>query len=281
MKNIIAFIRNIVNIVESFIFENGSFSRTNILKIFIPLFCLFVGGLIVICALKVKKNIKNRAAYKSYKKQVVSKMQLENQFLTERLGPNWKEWDHGKKGELVCAFNLQYEMPDIRVFSNVYLYDRQNLNQINECDVVAVTKKTIYVIEVKNYEGNMTLANEEYVLYIKNNGDREYRRSPVVQNEKHVKQLKKFAHNEVADIPVYNVVSFAFGYTIETGAAFPPNTVICGTRDIPEKIREIEKTLSEKNTNKICEYLRMHTKENVPQNVVSRHLKNAKESKSF
>lgn len=80
--------------------------------------------------------------------------------------------------------------PENQIFRNVYI--EKDDGTTAEMDLVLLSKKAIFVFEVKNYSGKIygDTKYEQWIQYV--HGKKSYFLSPILQNKNHVTALRKF-----------------------------------------------------------------------------------------
>ena len=101
---------------------------------------------------------------------------------------------------LVKKFNI----PENQIFRNVYLPTKNG--KTSEIDLLVVSKKGIFVFEVKNYGGNIygDANRPNWLQYIGHQKNFFY--NPLLQNKNHVKHLREFLGESCKDIPIIPLV---------------------------------------------------------------------------
>ncbi len=117
----------------------------------------------------------------------------------------------GKKGEFKVSLlsNLFLSSKRYIVLNNVMLESKGRTAQI---DHIIVSIYGIFVIETKNYVGNI-YGNETSKIFTQFAGNKKNQfYSPIQQNEKHVRVLREVIKN---NIPFYNLVVFGNDATLK------------------------------------------------------------------
>jgi outer membrane protein assembly factor BamE (lipoprotein component of BamABCDE complex) len=121
-----------------------------------------------------------------------------------------KEMNSGEK-ELYNKC-LKYVSDDFKVIPNA-IFQRHD-EGTNQIDLIIISKKGIFVVEMKDYKG-WIFGDENHINWTQslNAGkgqSKQYKfRNPIKQNENHIKTLKKILLRKGYDnLPVYNVVVF-------------------------------------------------------------------------
>lgn len=171
---------------------------------------------------------------------------------------------------------LQSGIPSQTIFHDLYLkkYD-QKYSQI---DLVVATKVGILVFEVKEYSGWIFgTGNKPQWAQILNYGrEKYYFYNPILQNAKHVDDLKKQL-KQFENIPFYSIIVFYGDCTLKEINFVPKNTFVVKSRRVLEVI---EKIISENtpanysNKREIVNLLEQAVKNGENNEVVLLHAKN-------
>lgn len=124
-----------------------------------------------------------------------------------------EEWENaGSSGERILynALIKKINIPENQIFRNIYVPTKNG--KTSEIDLLIVSKKGIFVFEVKNYGGNIygDANRTKWIQYI--GRQKNYFYNPLLQNKNHAKNLKQFlAENkiEVLIIPLISTTSRA------------------------------------------------------------------------
>jgi len=106
----------------------------------------------------------------------------------------------GMQGENQVAFELENSGEDMYILHDILLPYAQHPSPA-QIDYLVITRKYIYVIEVKNWSGNIEIDNKgnfNHIVVDKNNlvhTGSEY--SPVTQNQRHLEAVKGIAIDEM------------------------------------------------------------------------------------
>ena len=119
-----------------------------------------------------------------------------------------EEWkDAGNSGERILYNTLikKFSIPENQIFRNVYIPIKNG--KTSEIDLLAVSKKGLFVFEVKNYGGNIygDAKRPKWIQYIGNK--KNYFYSPLLQNKNHAKYLKDFLAENKIEVPIIPLVS--------------------------------------------------------------------------
>lgn len=119
-----------------------------------------------------------------------------------------EEWKTvGSSGERILYNTMikKFNIPESQMFRNVYIPTKNR--KTSEIDLLIVSKKGIFVFEIKNYGGNIYGdANlSKWVQYIGH--QKNYFYSPLLQNKKHAKYLKAFLAKNKIEVPIIPLVT--------------------------------------------------------------------------
>ena len=120
---------------------------------------------------------------------------------------NPEEWtDAGKIGEEVAYITLRdkFHIPENQIFRNVYI---PHDGKTSEIDLLVVSKKGIFVFEVKNYGGNIygDAKRGKWIQYL--GKKKSYFLNPILQNKNHKKYLEKFLSENGISVPIFPMIS--------------------------------------------------------------------------
>lgn len=92
-----------------------------------------------------------------------------------------------------------------KLFQNIYLGHGEHTNEL---DFVSITSRGIFVVEVKNWSGQIqgTLDDEKWIQH--NSFDAKYRRNPIKQNRNHTNKLKSVLGNTTKVFPYFPITVF-------------------------------------------------------------------------
>ena len=116
------------------------------------------------------------------------------------------EWKNaGSSGEQIAflAFIKKLHIPENQILRNVYI--PTNNGKTSEIDFIVVSKKGLFVIECKNYAGNIygDAKRKNWLQYV--GKKKSYFYNPLLQNKIHCENLKKYLSN-YKDIPVVSLI---------------------------------------------------------------------------
>lgn len=129
---------------------------------------------------------------------------LNHGFDTVRHPNEWK--NAGTSGEQIIflALTKKLHIPENQIFRNVYIPTKNN--RTSEIDFVVVSKKGLFVIECKNYAGNIygDAKRQKWIQYLGNK--KSYFYNPLLQNRAHCENLRKYLA-KYNDIPIVSLVT--------------------------------------------------------------------------
>lgn len=148
--------------------------------------------------------------------------------------------DIGKEFEKEVEKELQ-KIPEIEsIFPSIILRN-QSLTRFTECDFIACSKKAIYFLECKSYNGTVEISTEKYW---KNIDTKEFFYSPVRQNEGHVSFFEKnYSDIYNNNIPIYSIVIFDDRTTLIDNPTNVENSKVIKYCNLKKQIKDIEKQL--------------------------------------
>ena len=119
-----------------------------------------------------------------------------------------EEWkDAGKSGERIIYLALVHNLkiPENQIFRNVYIPTEDN--NTSEIDLLIVSKKGLFVLECKNYSGNIygDTTRQKWVQYL--GGQKTYFYNPLMQNKNHAKHLREFLTIYKIEVPIIPLVT--------------------------------------------------------------------------
>lgn len=123
------------------------------------------------------------------------------------------------------------------IFHDIYLNNENE--KYSQIDLVVATKVGIVVFEVKEYSG-WIFGNENQINWtqILAYGKRKYKfYNPILQNRKHVEDLKKFYHFD--NIPVFSLIVFFGDCEFKNLIDLPSQTILTKSNKVMEIFNEI------------------------------------------
>lgn len=177
--------------------------------------------------------------------------------------------------ELVSKL-LQYGIPSQTIFHDLYL--KKYYGKYSQIDLVVPTKVGIFVFEVKEYSGWIfgTGFKPQWSQILNYGRDKYYFYNPILQNAKHIEDLKKQL-KQFENIPFYSIIVFHGDCELKEINFVPENTFVVKSRRV---IEVVEKILSEKitanysNKREIVNLLEQAVKNGENDEVISQHGKN-------
>lgn len=113
----------------------------------------------------------------------------------------------GSAGERIFYRTLikKFKIPEEQVLRNVYIPTRNG--KTSEIDLILVSKKGIFVFEVKNYGGNIygDATREKWIQYL--GSEKNYFYNPLLQNRNHAKYLDEFLKENRIEIKITPLVT--------------------------------------------------------------------------
>ena len=158
------------------------------------------------------------------------------------------------------------------------MYLKKYYGNYSQIDVVVATKVGILVFEVKEYSGWIfgTGYKPQWGQVLKYGRDKYYFYNPILQNAKHIDDLKKQL-SQFQNIPFYSIIVFYGDCELKEINFVPKNTFVVKSRRV---IEVIEKILSENtpanytNKREIVNLLEQAVRNGDNNEVVVRHTKN-------
>ena len=123
------------------------------------------------------------------------------------------------------------------IFHDIYLYNRNG--KYSQIDIVVATKVGIIVFEIKDYNG-WIFGSENQINWtqILAYGKRKYKfYNPILQNKKHVEDLKKFYHFD--GIPVFSMIVFFGNCEFKNLIDLPSRTFLTKSHKAMSRFNEI------------------------------------------
>lgn len=145
---------------------------------------------------------------------------------------------------------LQHGIPVQTIFHDLYL--KKYRNKYSQIDLVVATKVGILVFEVKDYSGWIfgTGYKPKWAQVLNYGRDRYYFYNPILQNAKHIDDLKKQL-KQFENIPFYSIIVFYGNCELKEIDFVPENTFVVKSRRVIEVVEKILTTKEPANyTNK-------------------------------
>jgi len=209
----------------------------------------------------------------------------QNRFLNRRLLhktilDNDSESKRGTRSERALVSKLsQYGIPSQTIFHDLYL--KKYYGNYSQIDLVIATKVGILVFEVKDYSGWIfgTGYKSQWTQILNYGRDRYYFYNPILQNAKHIEDLKKQLR-QFENVPFYSIIVFYGDCDLKEINFVPNNTFVVKSGRVLEVV---EKILSESslanysNKREIVNLLEQAVKNGENNEIVTRHSKNIKD----
>lgn len=148
--------------------------------------------------------------------------------------------DIGKNGEYQIFKQLQFlEKKGCKFLFNVYI--PKDNGETTEIDVMLLSPKGIIVFESKNYSG-WIFGNEKYKNWTqtlpqgRGKSHKEHFLNPVMQNNLHIKCLKKVIGKEY---PIYSIIAFSERCTLKDITIYSKDIQVIKRNDIHSAVSKI------------------------------------------
>lgn len=117
----------------------------------------------------------------------------------------WKGASNSGERILYNTLAKKFGIPENQILRNVYIPTKNG--KTSEIDLLVVSKKGIFVFEVKNYGGNIygDANRSKWIQYIGH--QKYYFYSPLLQNKNHAKNLKQFLAESKIKVPIIPLIS--------------------------------------------------------------------------
>ncbi len=195
---------------------------------------------------------------------------------TSVLWPKHSKEARGIAGEKIFYQKLiyKYNIPADQVFRNVYVPDKNG--KTAEIDIVVVTNKGLFVLECKNYAGNIygDAKRNKWIQFIGNK--KSYFYSPILQNKKHCKVLSDYLV-EFGTIPTVSMIATTDRGNWKLNNLGPTDCILgynCSFADVYNCLPEDTETMAAKE--KIKDILYILSRPN--QEVKTKHVDNILEN---
>ena len=146
--------------------------------------------------------------------------------------------NRGTKSERKMVIKiLKSGIKSTAIFHDIYLNNGNE--KFSQIDLVVATKVGIVVFEVKEYGGWIFgTENQIYWTQILAYGKRKYKfYNPILQNKKHVEDLKKFYHFD--NIPVFSMIVFFGDCKFKNLIKLPNRTFLTKSHKVINRFNEI------------------------------------------
>ena len=152
-----------------------------------------------------------------------------------------EEWkDVGSSGERILYKTLirKFKIPENQILRNVYVPKRNG--KTTEIDLIAVSKKGLFVFECKNYGGNIygDARRQKWIQYM--GKKKSYFYSPLWQNRNHAKYLGEFLGLDIPIVPIVATITRGEWKVRNLGEGDYILGLNCHFKDIYKKMPESE-----------------------------------------
>lgn len=167
------------------------------------------------------------------------------------------------------------------IFHDLYLHNGNgNYSQI---DLVVATKVGIVVFEIKEYSGWIFgTENQREWKQVLAYGNQKYQfYNPILQNKKHVEDLKKFYHFD--DIPFFSMIVFFGNCELKNGLDLPRRTLLIKYSKVMDSFNEIIQNNQPANYGdkwEIVNLLKQAVRNGENSTIVEKHIENIKQLKN-
>jgi hypothetical protein len=189
--------------------------------------------------------------------------------------------DRGTKSERKMVLKiLKSGIKSTAIFHDIYLNVNGKYSQI---DIVVATKVGIVVFEIKEYSG-WIFGNENQINWtqILAYGKQKYKLyNPILQNKKHVEDLKKFYHFD--GIPVFSMIVFFGNCEFKNLIDLPSRTFLTKSNKVMNKFNEIlenNQPVKYKNKWEIANLLKQAVKNGENSIIREKHIENIQKLKT-
>ncbi len=150
--------------------------------------------------------------------------------------------DKGILGEFL-VFEILENMEFKHLLSSVYIPKKNN--ELTEIDVILVSKKGIFIFEVKNYTGSI-IGNEEDKNWIQklNASTKHEFYNPILQNEGHINALN-FYLKDIKNKKYYSYIVFGNDVKMKNIKYTSDNVRIVNMENLKDRLEEDFNTLSD------------------------------------
>ena len=193
--------------------------------------------------------------------------------LKEEIGKKLKFIKAGIKGEQEIAYELKNCEIDMYIIHDLWVKTNRGLS--SQIDYMVITRKSIYIIECKNFRGNIEITSSgDFIRDYNNEGKRKEERiySPTSQNDKHLNTVKQLCLESKRNFWAKYIFEKKFNNLYRPLVVLANSATILNARyakeevkekvihadQLVEKIKEIdskqEKTMSKKEMLKIVDF---------------------------
>ncbi len=147
----------------------------------------------------------------------------------------------GYKGEISLRYPLSFLPDDYLIFQDLRLNDGSHFFQI---DTLILTCRFILLIEVKNIAGHLHFDQHFNQLTRTLNDEQQGFADPILQVERHRRQLQKWLHlHQLSTPPIHCMVTSSNPQSI-LSSNDPHLKMVVRSENLPEKISELSETSS-------------------------------------
>lgn len=222
---------------------------------------------LIILVFFIKKNIKLSNFRKN---RFINKNLIDGKFKSKR----------GTSSERALVSKLsQYGIPSQTIFQDLYLKKRND--KYSQIDLVVATKVGILVFEVKEFSGWIFGSGYKtnWAQLLNYGRNRFYFYNPILQNAKHIDDLKKQLI-QFENIPFYSIIVFYGDCELKEINFVPDNTFVVKSRRVLEVVEKIlsESTPAEyTNKREIVDLFEQAVKNGEDFQIIEQHIKNINE----
>lgn len=222
---------------------------------------------LIILVFFIKKNIKLSNFSKN---RFINKNLIDGKFKPKR----------GTSSERALVSKLsQYGIPSQTIFQDLYLKKRND--KYSQIDLVVATKVGILVFEVKEFSGWIFGSGYKtnWAQLLNYGRNRFYFYNPILQNAKHIDDLKKQLI-QFENIPFYSIIVFYGDCELKEINFVPDNTFVVKSRRVLEVVEKIlsESTPAEyTNKREIVDLFEQAVKNGEDFQIIEQHIKNINE----
>lgn len=174
---------------------------------------------------------------------------------------------------------LRVGIPEHYIFHDLYVEKREN--EFAQTDLIVVTSVGIIVIEVKDYSGWIFGSGNQsqWTQVLAYGRQKYYFYNPIMQNNKHIAELKKKLY-QFETIPFYSLVVFYGDCEFKSINFVPQGTYIVKSRRVLEVVANILRNnnrYSYTNENEVLRILREAVTNGGDSRIQTRHIENIKD----